>query len=84
MVQKFRVARNVLIKRHILTIIDVTKLCNQRCLMCNIWKTKSKDMPLEKIERRARQLKRFGIGYVFLQGGNPLVRRDIIRIIDIF
>lgn len=84
MVQKFRVARNVLYKRPILAIFDVTKLCNQRCPMCNIWKTKSKDMSLDKIERRARQLKKFGIGYVFLQGGDPLVRRDIIQIIDIF
>lgn len=82
--QKIRVARNVLMKRPILTIFDVTKLCNQRCPMCNIWKTESKDMSLEQIKRHAIELRKFGVGYVFLQGGDPLVRRDIISVIDIF
>ncbi len=75
---------NVLFKRPILVIYDVTKLCNQRCLMCNIWKTKSEDMSLEKLEQEIRKLKRFGIRYVFIQGGEPLVRKDIIEVIDLF
>lgn len=83
-ISKIRVVRNVLLKRPILTIFDVTKLCNQRCPMCNIWKTQSNDMDLQTIEKHARELKKFGIGYVFLQGGDPLVRKDIIQIVDIF
>ncbi len=82
--QKFRVVRNLVMKRPILTIFDVTKLCNQRCPMCNIWKTKSEDMSLAQIEERAAALEKFGAGYVFLQGGDPLVRRDIVGIIDTF
>lgn len=81
---KIRVVRNLILKRPILAIFDVTKLCNQRCPMCNIWKTKSNDMDLQSIRERAGALKKFGIGYVFLQGGDPLVRRDIIKIVDIF
>ena len=82
--QKFRVLRNMLTRRPILTIFDVTKLCNQRCPMCNIWKTESHDMSLAEIENKACELQKFGIGYVFLQGGDPLVRKDIKEIIDIF
>lgn len=82
--QKIKVLRNVVFKRPILTIFDVTKLCNQRCPMCNIWKTESKDMSLEEIDHHARMLSKFGVGYVFLQGGDPLVRKDIIDIVDIF
>jgi len=41
-------------------------------------------MSLEDIKRHATELSKFGVGYVFLQGGDPLVRRDIISIIDIF
>ena len=77
--QKFKVLRNLLTKRPILTIFDVTKLCNQRCPMCNIWKTESHDMSLDEIEIKASELQRFGIGYVFLQGGEPLVRKDIVK-----
>lgn len=82
--QKIRMMSNVIHKRPILTIFDVTKLCNERCPMCNIWKTKSDDMSLEEIEKRAASLQHFGIGYVFLQGGDPLMRNDIVDIIDIF
>lgn len=82
--QKIRVARNVIIKHPILTIFDVTKLCNERCPMCNIWKTQSNDMDLNQIEEKAKELAKFGIGYVFLQGGDPLMRNDIIEIVDIF
>ena len=81
---KVRVAMNVLRKRPILTVFDVTKLCNERCPMCNIWKEKSVDMTLEEIRAKARELHKFGVGYVFLQGGEPLIRRDIIDIVDIF
>ena len=82
--QKIKVVSNILRRRPILAIFDVTKLCNQRCPMCNIWKTESQDMDLKTIEEHVRELKKFGIGYVFLQGGDPLVRKDIIEIIDIF
>lgn len=82
--QKARVLRNMIVGRPILTIFDVTKLCNERCPMCNIWKTTSNDMGLAAIEVKAKALAKFGIGYVFLQGGDPLMRKDIIEIIDIF
>ena len=62
LISKCRVMRNMMLKRPILAIFDVTKLCNQRCPMCNIWKTKSEDMSLESIEQKAKELKKFGIG----------------------
>ena len=75
---------NIMLKRPILAIYDVTKLCNQRCLMCNIWKTTSQDMDLEKLETEVKKLSKFGIRYVFIQGGEPLIRKDIIEVIDLF
>lgn len=75
---------NIMLKRPILAIYDVTKLCNQRCLMCNIWKTTSVDMDLGKLEEEVKKLKRFGVRYVFIQGGEPLIRKDIIEVIDLF
>ncbi|NLN64552.1 MAG: radical SAM protein [Clostridiaceae bacterium] len=75
---------NLSLKRPILAIYDVTKLCNQRCLMCNIWKTTSNDMDLNQLEDEVKKLKRFGIRYVFIQGGEPLMRRDILDVTDLF
>ncbi|MCT4686479.1 radical SAM protein [Vallitalea sp.] len=79
-----RVLKNIITKKPILIIYDVTKLCNERCPMCNIWKTKSNDMNLDQIKIIAKRLKKFGIGYVFIQGGEPTLRKDLIDIIDIF
>lgn len=67
-----------------MTVFNVTNQCNERCKMCNIRKETSHPMPIEKIERYAEKLAEFGIGYVYLQGGEPLIRKDIIDIVDIF
>jgi len=79
-----RVLRNLITKRPILTIFDVTKLCNQRCPMCNIWKTSSNDMGTNMIKKYCGDLSKFGVGYVFLQGGEPLMRKDLLDIVDEF
>lgn len=79
-----KVIKNILLKKPILVIYDVTKLCNERCPMCNIWKTKSNDMNLEQINTISKRLRKFGIGYVFIQGGEPTLRKDLIDIVDIF
>ena len=79
-----RIATNLLRGRPILAIFDVTKICNQRCSMCNVWKTKSEDMSLAEIEDKAQQLSRAGVSYVFLQGGEPTLRKDLLDIIDLF
>jgi molybdenum cofactor biosynthesis enzyme MoaA len=52
--------------------------------MCNIWRTQSDDMTLSEIEEKAKILRKQGIGYVFLQGGEPTMRSDIVFIVDIF
>lgn len=76
--------KNILLKKPILAIYDTTKLCNQRCPMCNIHKDRSEQMTLAEIEQIAAALKKFGVRYVFIQGGEPLIRKDILQIVDIF
>jgi len=41
-------------------------------------------MDLEKLETEVKKLSKFGIRYVFIQGGEPLIRKDIIQVIDLF
>jgi len=78
------VFRNLIEKRPILVVFNVTKLCNQRCPMCDICKTSSNDMDIGMIGEYCRALAKFGVGYVFLQGGEPLMRRDLLNIVDEF
>jgi MoaA/NifB/PqqE/SkfB family radical SAM enzyme len=71
-------------EKPIFVVFDVTRLCNERCRMCNIWRTKSDDMTLEEIKVAAKRLAQNGVSYVSLQGGDPTMRADILEIVDIF
>lgn len=75
---------NLVFEKPILVIFDITRLCNERCRMCNIWRTKSDDMTLELITEKAGVLRKYGVGYVFLQGGEPTLRPGLTKIVDVF
>ncbi|HNY51147.1 MAG TPA: radical SAM protein [Smithella sp.] len=62
----------------------VTERCNLRCRMCNIWKRKSEEMSLEKIEQCAKVLKALKVQNIVLTGGEPLLRPDISDIVSLF
>jgi len=68
----------------ILVIFDVTRLCNERCRMCNIWRTKSDDMSCEEIAAVAKHLAKSGVSYVHIQGGDPTMRTDLLDVVDVF
>ncbi len=68
-----------------LCVYDVTTRCNSRCAMCSIWKRREKEMSLKDVEKVFNDLKKFGIHTIFLQGGDPLVKKevfDVIKILD--
>jgi len=77
--------KNILLGRPILVVFNLTRRCNSICPMCSIWKTPSKlkdELKLEEIEAIFKDLKSYGIKHVFLQGGEPLLRKDIVQIIE--
>lgn len=80
----FKTFFSLLMEKPILVIFDVTRLCNERCRMCNIWRTKSDDMDVEEIKKIAKKLSGQGVSYVHLQGGDPTMRSDILEIVDAF
>ena len=81
--QKVKGLINLIQKKPILAVFNVTRHCNQRCLMCHIPKI-SKELSIEEIKIFADKLQKFGIIEVYLQGGEPLLRKDIIEIVDVF
>ncbi len=78
--------KNVLLRKPVLVVFDVTKRCNSRCTMCNIWRKQSKlrdELKLSEINEIFSDLKSSRVRHVFLQGGEPLLRRDILEIIKL-
>jgi MoaA/NifB/PqqE/SkfB family radical SAM enzyme len=74
---------NLLTGRPTLCVYDVTTRCNSRCAMCSIWKRREKEMTLEEVRKVFTDLKRFGIHTIFLQGGEPLVKKEVFEITGI-
>ena len=64
---------------------QVTYRCNFRCKFCNYWalNAPAEDEPtIEAYAEGARKLARFGTMLISLAGGEPLLRRDIARIVS--
>jgi MoaA/NifB/PqqE/SkfB family radical SAM enzyme len=78
--------KNIFLGRPFLVVFNITRRCNSICSMCSIWQTPSKlkdELTLQEMELIFKDLKSFGIKHVFLQGGEPLLRKDIINIIEL-
>lgn len=67
--------------------ISVTQKCNYNCIYCHmegINYNVSNEMTPKEIERISRILVKFDIKKVKITGGEPLIRKDIIEIIEAF
>ncbi|MFH1445067.1 MAG: radical SAM protein [Nanoarchaeota archaeon] len=73
---------NLLKKKPTLCIYDITARCNSKCSMCNMWKRKEDEMSVNEIRKIFTDLKKFGIHTVFVQGGEPLIRKELFEVVS--
>ena len=59
----------------------LTYNCNLRCKMCPFWKRTSQDSSLEQEKAILRQIYNSGACGVAFEGGEPLLRRDLVDIL---
>ncbi|MGM5482228.1 MAG: radical SAM protein [Nanobdellota archaeon] len=63
-------------------IYHITDQCNSRCIMCNIWKKKTKnELTLENIKKLFSSKIFSKLRWINLTGGEPFLRRDIIDVV---
>ncbi len=68
-----------------LVIFYPTSRCNSRCISCDWWKsTGEDDLTLAEIERLAESLPALGTRVVLFSGGEPLLRKEIFQIAELF
>lgn len=62
--------------------LNPTDNCNMRCIMCNQWReTKTDELTTAEWKDLLRQLREVGIDKVGFNGGEPLLRKDIVELI---
>lgn len=65
----------------------VTDRCNSQCVTCDIWKNdvKKKDLlTVEHFRALAEEFEKMGVMRVTIGGGEPLLRKDLLDIIQTF
>lgn len=69
--------------RPTLASFNVTNRCNERCPMCNVWRSDAAELSTAEIGTIFADLRRAGVGLVEISGGEPLLRSDLPEIIEI-
>ena len=73
---------NVVLRRPVLAIFQACLRCNSSCGYCNLPLNVGRyEMSREEIQRVFTGLYRDGLRFVFVQGGEPLLRRDLPEIL---
>lgn len=87
-----RFAAGVARKKPFNCLIQVTNRCNMKCSFCDFWPNPAKgnaadppehELSLREFESIAEQLDRLGCFLVSIEGGEPLIRRDIVDVVRV-
>lgn len=62
-----------------------TARCNSKCISCDWWQSDgAEDLSFDEIRGLVKQLPALGVRMVVFSGGEPLLRRDVYEIADLF
>lgn len=61
----------------------VTYRCNAKCGFCDIWERPSPYVTLEQVDRNLQDLKKLGVKVIDFTGGEPLLHRQIDKILQL-
>ena len=74
---------NLVRGRPVMAVFEICLRCNSRCGYCDLPLNQGRyEMSSEEIGRVFRHLHGEGLRYVFVQGGEPLVRRDTLDVLE--
>lgn len=80
-----RFAAGVLRQRPFQVLIQVTNRCNMQCSFCDFWPhpaPRSQELTVAEYRRVADELSELGCFLVSIEGGEPLVRPDLVEIVQ--
>jgi MoaA/NifB/PqqE/SkfB family radical SAM enzyme len=68
-------------------LLQVTNRCNMRCSFCDFWPNgvaPEKELTLDDYRRLEEELTRLGTFLISIEGGEPMLRPDLVEIVRIF
>lgn len=69
--------------RPLMAVFEICLRCNSRCGYCDLPLNQGRyEMTREEIREIFTDLYRDGLRYLFVQGGEPLVRRDTLDVLE--
>lgn len=77
---------SIILRRPFNVLIQVTNRCNMRCSFCNFWKNAlrpEQELTTNDYFKISEELSRIGRFGVSIEGGEPLLRSDIVDIVSI-
>ncbi len=84
---EIRFAWGLAVRRPFQCLVQVTNRCNMKCGFCDFWPNgvpSDQELTLDDYERLSDELARIGTFLVSIEGGEPLVRRDVPDIVRAF
>ncbi len=83
----FRFTMGLLRSRPFQVLVQVTNRCNMQCSFCDFWPNaapRHEELTLDDYERVAAELDAIGCFIVSIEGGEPLIRKDLCGIVRAF
>ncbi len=81
--QKVQPIVNLIQKRPVLAIFEINLQCNSRCGYCDLPLNEGRyELSREEILKIFTSLYEDGVRYVFIQGGEPTLRKDLIDVLN--
>ena len=63
--------------------LNITDNCNSRCIMCSAWRQKStNELTTDEVTDILSQLRKLGISNLGFAGGEPLLRKDLPKLVQ--
>lgn len=87
LVRDARFTAGLVLRRPFSALVQVTNRCNMQCSFCDFWPNaapKREELTAADYGRVAREMAKIGCFAVSIEGGEPLVRPDLVDIVRAF